>query len=113
MTCPAPAADRQMFVDVGVVKEMARVTLNGRDLGVAWCPPWRVRVPGGLLKEQGNELVITVANTWHNRLCADHALPEKERLTRVGHKLHEHAARQGLQPAGLLGPVRLMGREQP
>ena len=110
---PAPAADRQMFVDVGVVKEMARVTLNGRDLGVAWCQPWRVRIPGGLLKEQGNELVITVANTWHNRLCADHALPDKERLTRVGHKLHEQAARQGLQSAGLLGPVRLMGREEP
>ena len=105
---PASAADQQMFVAVGLVKEIARVTLNGRQLGVAWCPPWRVRVPRGSLKDRGNELVITVANTWHNRLCADQALPEKERLTRVGHDLHEQAARQGLQPAGLLGPVRVM-----
>jgi hypothetical protein len=110
---PAVPRDRQMFLDVGVVKEMARITLNGRNLGVAWCPPWRVRVPSGVLKERENGLVISVANTWHNRLCADHALPEKDRLTRVGHKLHEHAASQGLQPAGLLGPVRLMGEELP
>ena len=107
----APPVDRQMFIDVGVVKEMARVVLNERDLGVVWCPPWRVRIPHGLLKEQGNELVIGVANTWHNRLCADHALPENERLTRVGHGLHEKSARNGLQPAGLLGPVRVMSSE--
>ena len=105
---PAPAADRQMFVDVGVVKEMAAGLAQRAGLGLVR-PPWRVRVPRGSLKERGNELVITVADTWHNRLCADQALPEIDRLTRVGHNLHEHAARQGLQPAGLLGPVRLMG----
>jgi hypothetical protein len=36
-----PVGNRASFIDVGTVKEMARVTLNGRDLGVAWCPPWR------------------------------------------------------------------------
>jgi hypothetical protein len=86
---------------------MARVTLNDQDLGVAWCPPWRVRIPKGLLKAEGNRLVITVANGWQNRLCADHALPENERLTRVGHNLHAQAAHNGYQPAGLLGPVVL------
>lgn len=107
----APAVDRQMFVDIGVVKDMARVAVNGRDLGVAWCPPWRVRIPAGLLREQGNEVQITVASTWHNRLAADNALPEQQRLTRVGHGLQQAAARQGLQPAGLFGPVRLMMAE--
>ncbi len=109
---PAKASPEHLvFVDVGVVKEMARVELNGRDLGVAWCPPWRVTIPGGLLEERGNRLVISVANTWNNRLCADNALPEKERLTRVGHNLHQEAARRGPQPSGLLGPVRLMSRD--
>ena len=64
-----------------------------------------------IAQERGNDLVISVANTWQNRLCVDHALPEGERLTRVGHQLHAEAARRGLQPAGLLGPVRLL-REQ-
>jgi hypothetical protein len=93
--------DRPMFIDTGVVKEMARVQLNGLDLGVVWCPPWLVSVPAGLLKASANQLVVTVANTWNNRLCVDAALPANERLThcRVGGK--------GLQPAGLLGPVTL------
>jgi hypothetical protein len=90
-----------MFLDIGVVKEMARVQLNGQDLGVAWCPPWRVSVPAGLLKASANQLVITVANTWNNRLCVDAALPANERLT------HCRVGGNGLQSAGLLGPVTL------
>jgi hypothetical protein len=93
--------NRPMFLDIGVVKEMARVQLNGLDLGVAWCPPWRVSVPAGLLKASANQLVITVANTWNNRLCVDAALPANERLT------HCRVGGNGLQSAGLLGPVTL------
>ena len=100
-----------MCVDVGVVKEMARVEVNGQRLGLTWCPPWRVKIPANLLKARGNELVITVANTWHNRLCADAALPERERLTVVGHGLHQWAAKEGFQPAGLLGPVRILATD--
>ena len=81
------------------MKEMARVQLNGQDLGVAWCPPWRVSIPKGLLKASDNQLVITVAYTWNNRLSADAKFPENERLT------HCRASGNGLQPAGLLGPV--------
>ena len=97
----------RLFLDLGTVKEMARVELNGQDLGVVWCPPWRVTVPAGLLKATSNQLVITAANTWNNRLCADAALPATERLTRVGHGLHEQSAARGFLPAGLLGPVTL------
>ena len=114
-TFDLPAGDSlagPCFLDVGLVKEMARVELNGRNLGVAWCPPWRLNIPEALLKPRGNELAVTVANTWNNRLCADGALPAKERLTRVGHGLQEQAAKGGLQPAGLLGPVRLMTAER-
>ena len=108
---PGDARSQQFLLDLGTVKEMARVEINGRDLGVVWCHPWRARIPTGLLKESGNRLVVTVANTWNNRLCADNALPEKERLTRVGHDLHQQAARNGLQPAGLLGPVRVLAAD--
>ena len=99
-------------LDLGMVKEMARVEVNGRDLGVAWCPPWRVKIPEGVLKASGNELVITVANTWNNRLCADNALPASERLTQIGHNLHAQAAANGFQSAGLLGPVTVLVSER-
>jgi len=108
---PGVAPDRPIFIAIGEVKEMARVELNGRDLGVVWCPPWRVRVPASLLKAAGNELAITVANTWNNRMCLDAALPANQRLTHVGHNLQGQAAAHGLQPAGLLGPVTLQMTE--
>ena len=104
-------AKAPLFLELGTVKEMARVTLNGRELGVAWCPPWRVRIPASLLKPAENALEITVANQWNNRLAADAALPPNERLTRVRDGIQEHAAKVGLQPAGLLGPVRLLSGE--
>jgi hypothetical protein len=101
-------AVKNLFLDFGVLKEMARVELNGRDLGVVWCPPWRAAILPGLLKPAGNHLVITVANTWNNRLWADGQIPENERLCKVGHGLQGGRVPQ---PAGLIGPVRLMAAD--
>ena len=108
-TFPLPAGADAMSglqLDLGTIKEMARVKINERDLGVVWCPPWRITIPAGLLKPTGNTLIITVANLWKNRLAADGNLPEQERLTKVGHRLHEQM--KGSQSSGLLGPVRMM-----
>ena len=49
---------------------MARVRLNGRDLGVVWCAPWRVEVTG-VVKAGDNQLEIEVVNRWANRLIGD------------------------------------------
>jgi len=55
-----------------------------------------------------NRLEIIVANLWCNRLIGDRALPADKRLTWTTHNpFNPHSA---LQPSGLLGPVRLMGR---
>lgn len=103
------SSHKNLFLSVGIVREMARVILNGKDLGVVWCPPWRARIPEGLLKAQANELVIQVANTWNNRLAADNSLPENERLSHVGHNLYEISSQNGFQPSGLIGPVCILG----
>jgi hypothetical protein len=49
---------------------MARVRLNGRDLGVVWCAPWRIEVTSDI-QPGDNKLEIDVVNRWANRLIGD------------------------------------------
>ena len=63
------------YLDLGTTKDIAHVTLNGKDLGVIWTAPWRVRIPAGLLKSNGNQLQIEVTNVWANRLIGDEQEP--------------------------------------
>jgi hypothetical protein len=60
----------KFYLDLGEIKNLARVKLNGKDLGVVWTAPWRVQIPVSLLKKQ-NTLEIEVANLWPNRLIGD------------------------------------------
>jgi hypothetical protein len=69
------AVSAPTFLDLGNVKHLARVRLNGRDLGVVWCAPWGVSVPKGLLKRTGNELEVEITNVWANRLIGDEQEP--------------------------------------
>ncbi len=102
-------AQRAMFLSLGRVHNLASVRLNGSDLGVVWCAPWRASLPAHALKAGGNELEITVANLWLNRLIRDSGLPEKERLTWIPDK-YPFQPDDPLQPSGLLGPVRIVAQ---
>jgi len=67
--------DTKYYIDLGVVNDIARVILNGKDMGVVWCAPWRTDVSSSL-KEGKNELEIQVANRWINRLLGDRQAPD-------------------------------------
>ena len=101
--------DRELFLSLGGVCNMASVWLNQRDLGVVWCAPWRIAVPRDLVKPRGNALEITVANLWWNRLVRDSGLPESQRMTWIPGK-YPFAGNEPLLPSGLLGPVRIEAR---
>jgi hypothetical protein len=89
------------FLEPGVVKNIAELTLNGKKLGILWTAPWRIEVTG-LLKASDNVLEIVVVNCWPNRLIGDAALPPEKRLTRTNIAFKSDAP---LMPSGLLGPV--------
>ncbi|MDR1601084.1 MAG: glycosyl hydrolase [Tannerella sp.] len=66
--------ESRLYLDLGKVKNMARVYLNGKDLGVAWTAPWRVDITEAV-KSKDNRLEIEVVNLWANRLTGDEHLP--------------------------------------
>ena len=99
------AQQRGTTLSLGDVRVIARVKLNGTDLGTAWCAPWQFKIPAGLLRDVGNELEVTVANQWTNRLIGDSALPVEKRLTATSS--NPFKPNDALQPSGLIGPVRL------
>ena len=100
----------KLFLDLGVVNQLAVVRLNGKNLGVVWCAPWRVEITDAV-KPGANELEIDVINAWFNRLVLDLSRPVAQRVIDVGAKGAywgiPPVGKGQLKPAGLLGPVTI------
>ena len=110
----ASARDRGLFLELGEVREVARVRLNGSDLGVTFMRPHRLAVPAGLLRERGNELEIEVTNLGANRLrdLDRHGVPWRNYFFVTIRYKDFDAAQWPLAPSGLLGPVTFRARLQ-
>ena len=119
-TVPAErmGAGRRLVLDLGDVQNLARVRLNGKDLGVLWKAPYVIDVTAAAVVGT-NRIELEVTNTWFNRLAGDVGKPTEQRVTWAG------AAGRGfggggapgaaaaptvppLHPAGLIGPVRIV-----
>jgi hypothetical protein len=70
----ALAAGRAMYLDLGRVAVIARVSVNGKDLGVLWNAPFRVEVTNAL-RPGDNLLEVQVTNLLVNRVIGDEQLP--------------------------------------
>lgn len=100
------------MLDLGDVRETARVTLNGRFLGEVWSLPARIRT-GNALKPGPNLLEIDVTNLPANRV---HDLDLHKVDWKIMNDINLASLRYGAfdastwqpQPSGLLGPVRLL-----
>jgi len=95
---------RGYFLDLGKVKEMAEISLNGEDLGVLWKPPFRMDV-SAVIRPGKNTLIVHITNLWPNRLIGDQFLPEAERFTFTN--IGKFTKESPLMESGLLGPVKL------
>jgi hypothetical protein len=92
----------QLLLDLGDVKNLAEVSVNGRSLGIVWHAPYRVEVTSAL-KPGTNELAIGVTNSWVNRLIGDQQPDVTRKYT--GTDVTPYSAGSPLQPSGLFGPV--------
>ncbi|NIA28823.1 MAG: glycoside hydrolase family 2 [Actinobacteria bacterium] len=93
-----------LALDMGKVKNIAQVRLNGKELGILWKKPFRVNITNAI-KPGENELEIEVTNLWPNRLIGDQFLPEEKRYTRTN--VQKFTKDSPLLESGLLGPVRI------
>jgi len=114
---PAKRADA-WELDLGEVRETARVTLNGKRVATAWSLPFKVRLEG--LRSRGNVLEIEVTNLASNRVRdldvrkVPWKIMREINLVSVKYRPFD-AAGWEVEPSGLLGPVMLvpLGRIKP
>jgi hypothetical protein len=94
-----------LWIDLGTVKNLAEVSVNGKSLGIVWKTPYRVDVTSAL-KPGTNSLEIKVTNGWVNRIIGDRQPNVAKTYTFTTPKFYKADA--PLQPSGLLGPVRVL-----
>jgi hypothetical protein len=74
-TAPSDTASSVTLLDLGDVRNIAEVELNGQSLGLLWKPPFRADV-SGKLRAGVNELKVRVTNLWPNRMIGDEQEPD-------------------------------------
>ena len=102
----------RVYLDLGDVRDVAEVFVNGQSAGILWKAPFSADITS-LVKPGQNELKVEVMNLWINRLIGDESLPADKKFTRTNIRSFDSSrAKPGsvtwIQPAGLLGPVRLV-----
>ena len=95
----------RVWIDLGDVKNLAEVTVNGKPLGVVWHAPYRVDATGEL-RVGANEVLIQVTNAWVNRLIGDQQPNAAVKYTFAD--IEPYKANSPLMPSGLLGPMRIL-----
>ena len=92
----------RVMLDLGEVRETARVWVNGKEMGVAWKRPFVVDVTAAAVAGK-NSLKVQVTNLWPNRIIGDQSLPEGKRFTHTN--ITKFTKDSPLMTSGLLGPV--------
>jgi hypothetical protein len=95
----------RLWLDLGDVKNIAVVTVNGKPLGTYWKTPFRVDVTSAL-KPGANTLEIRIINLWVNRLIGDQQEGVTTKYTYTAQQFYR--ADSPLLPSGLIGPVQVV-----
>lgn len=111
-TVEAPASwfvpGRRIMLDLGDVRELAVVSVDGKPVATTWRAPYRVDLTGKL-HPGVNRLEIKVVNVWVNRLVGD---KQPGAVQRAYAPQSPYKADSPLRPSGLLGPVRIVAEDR-
>ncbi len=95
----------KLSVDLGEVRNLAEVSVNGKPLGILWKTPYRADVTSAL-KPGPNTVEIKVTNPWVNRIIGDRQPNAPKTYTFTSPKFYK--ADSKLVSSGLLGPVKIL-----
>jgi hypothetical protein len=94
-----------LWLDLGDVRNLAVVTVNGKQLPTAWHAPFRVDVTSAL-KPGANQISVTVINAWINRLIGD--LQPDAKIKYTFSTWPAYRKDSPLVASGLIGPVTIL-----
>ena len=101
----------KIMLSLGIVKDIAEISINGKALGTLWKEPYQVDVTG-ILKSGTNQLKIKVTNEWTNRLVGDRSAPADKKVLTAGHPMMlGFSGPRPVAESGLIGPVTLVSVE--
>jgi len=107
-TIEVPADDlaqgAHLWLDLGDVREIAEVKVNGANLGILWKTPFKVDVTGEIRPGE-NRIEIKVTNLWVNRMIGDQQPWALKKYAFAD--FTPYKADSPLLPSGLLGPIHL------
>lgn len=96
----------KVILDLGNVKEIAEVSVNGKPVGgILWKPPFQADATSAL-KPGRNHIEVKVTNLWTNRIIGDRQPNATKKYAWLDYK--PFRADTPLLESGLLGPVRLV-----
>ncbi len=106
----------RVILDLGEVRMMAEVTVNGRNLGVLWKKPYKTEITEAI-RTGDNQVEIRITNTWWNRLVGDAKYPEglpgsEVHAPRTFVTVKGWTGEEELMDSGLIGPVVVKIREE-
>ncbi|MDR1493494.1 MAG: hypothetical protein LBT05_12335 [Planctomycetaceae bacterium] len=130
--------NKRFVLDLGKLNDVASLKINGKDAGMLWNPPYKADATS-LIRAGENRIAIEVTVNWANRLIGDEQEPadfewgadrgdagramkafpdwflKNQPRPSQGRKTfniwYYYRKDSPLQPAGLLGPVRLLRQE--
>lgn len=100
----AGMGSNRLVIDLGMVGDLAQVSVNGQVAGTAWHAPYRIDI-GKFVRPGTNRIEVKVANLWVNRLIGD-AQEGAAKIAWTANPMYRADA--PLRPSGLIGPVRLL-----
>lgn len=96
---------RGAILDLGDVKNIAEVIVNGKNVGTVWKKPFKIDITSAV-KEGDNTIQVNVINAWVNRLVGDAQPDVKQKTTFTTMPFYRKDS--PLVPSGLLGDVKII-----